>query len=87
MVFPNIVSGIPKTYSHKSSQLKGCAVTTGQLSRHSIFREDSLSISSFGHMFVFSGGNKVLTLVEKQKLRWFGHILRSSGLAKTILQE
>ena len=27
-----------------------------------------------------------LTLVEKWKLRWFGHVSRSSGLAKTILQ-
>ena len=27
-----------------------------------------------------------LTLVKKQKLRWFGHVSRSSGLAKTILQ-
>ena len=28
----------------------------------------------------------LLTLVKKRKLRWFGHILRYSGLAKTILQ-
>ena len=27
-----------------------------------------------------------LTLVKKRKLRWFGHISISSGLAKTILQ-
>ena len=30
--------------------------------------------------------HKLLTLVKKQKLRWFGHVSRSSGLAKTILQ-
>ena len=30
--------------------------------------------------------DELLTLVKKQKLRWFGHISRSSGLAKTILQ-
>ena len=30
--------------------------------------------------------DKLLTLVRKQKLRWFGHISRSSGLAKTMLQ-
>ena len=29
---------------------------------------------------------ELLTLVKKRKLRWFGHISRSSGLAKTILQ-
>ena len=27
-----------------------------------------------------------LTLVKKRKLRWFGHVSRSSDLAKTILQ-
>ena len=30
--------------------------------------------------------DELLTLVKNQKLRWFGHISRSSGLAKTILQ-
>ena len=29
---------------------------------------------------------ELLTLVRKRKLRWFGHVSRSSGLAKTILQ-
>ena len=28
----------------------------------------------------------LLTLVKKRKLRWFGHVSRSSGLARTILQ-
>ena len=27
-----------------------------------------------------------LTIVKKRKLRWYGHISRSSGMAKTILQ-
>ena len=27
-----------------------------------------------------------LTTVKKRKLKWFGHVSRSSGLAKTILQ-
>ena len=30
--------------------------------------------------------DEFLTQVKKQKLRWFGHDSRSSGLAKTILQ-
>ena len=30
--------------------------------------------------------DELLTLVRKRKLRWFGHVSRSSGLAKTILQ-
>ena len=34
----------------------------------------------------FGEYDKLLTLVKKQKLRWFGHVSRSSGLAKTILQ-
>ena len=29
---------------------------------------------------------ELLTVVKNQKLRWFGHISRSSGLAKTTLQ-
>ena len=28
----------------------------------------------------------LLTMVKEQKLRWHGHIARSSGMAKTILQ-
>ena len=28
----------------------------------------------------------LLTMVKKQKLRWYGHISRSSGMAKTILR-
>ena len=28
----------------------------------------------------------LLTMVKKRKLRWHGHISRSSGMAKTILQ-
>ena len=27
-----------------------------------------------------------LTMVKKRKLKWFGHVLKSSGPAKTILQ-
>ena len=30
--------------------------------------------------------DELLTLVKTRKLRWFGHVSRSSGLAKTILQ-
>ena len=30
--------------------------------------------------------DELLTLVGKRKLGWFGHVSRSSGLAKTILQ-
>ena len=28
----------------------------------------------------------VLTIVKRRKLQWYGHVFRSSGLAKTILQ-
>ena len=31
--------------------------------------------------------DELRTLVKKGKLRWFGHVSRSSGLAKTILQD
>ena len=29
----------------------------------------------------------ILTTVEKRKLRWFGHVIRSSGLCKKIVQD
>ena len=32
------------------------------------------------------GCDELQTMVMKRKLRWFGHISTSSGLAKTILQ-
>ena len=32
------------------------------------------------------GIDNLLTMVKKRKLRWYGHISRSSGMAKTILQ-
>ena len=28
----------------------------------------------------------LLTMVKRRKLQWYGHVSRSSGLAKTILQ-
>ena len=28
----------------------------------------------------------LLTTVKRRKLKWYGHVTRSSGLAKTILQ-
>ena len=28
----------------------------------------------------------LLTIIKRRKLRWYGHVSRSSGLAKTILQ-
>ena len=28
----------------------------------------------------------LLTIVKRRKLQWYGHVPRSSGLAKTILQ-
>ena len=31
--------------------------------------------------------DELLTLVKKRKLRWFGHVSRTSGLAKSILQD
>ena len=30
--------------------------------------------------------DKLLTMVKIRKLRWFGHVSKYSGLAKTILQ-
>ena len=32
------------------------------------------------------GQHDLLTTVKRRKLQWYGHVSRSSGLAKTILQ-
>ena len=32
------------------------------------------------------GPHEDLTIVKRRKLKWYGHVSRSSGLAKTILQ-
>ena len=29
----------------------------------------------------------LLTIVKRRKLKWYGHVYRSSGLAKTVLQD
>ena len=31
--------------------------------------------------------DELLTTVKKRKLKWYGHVSRSSGLVKTILQD
>ena len=33
------------------------------------------------------GPHEDLTIVKRSKLQWYGHVSRSSGLAKTILQD
>ena len=35
---------------------------------------------------VIGGHDDLLTMVKKRKLRWYGHISRSAGTAKTIMQ-
>ena len=32
------------------------------------------------------GPHEDLTIIKRRKLQWYGHVSRSSGLAKTILQ-
>ena len=31
--------------------------------------------------------NDLLTIAKRRKLQWYGHVFRSSGMAKTILQD
>ena len=34
-----------------------------------------------------SGNEDLLTPVKRRKLKWYGHVTPSSGLAKTVIQE
>ena len=46
-----------------------------------------LRISYKDHVTNEEGSHEdLLTIVKRQKLQWYGHVYRSSGLAKTILQ-
>ena len=38
------------------------------------------------HQSAVGAHDDLLTMVKKRKLRWYGHVSRSSGMAKTILQ-
>ena len=38
------------------------------------------------NLLIMHDYDELLTLVKNRKLRWFSHVSRSSGLAKTILQ-
>ena len=53
-----------------------------------IFYKDHVIIEEFCRKIqaAFGEYDELLTLVKKGKLRWFGHVSRSSGLTKTILQ-
>ena len=39
-----------------------------------------------GNNSFFTGVRGLLTIVKRRKLQWYGHVSRSSGVAKTILQ-
>ena len=50
-----------------------------------------LNIKRFDYPVVFIvqqaiGPHEDLTIVKRRKLQWYGHVSRSSGLAKTISQ-
>ena len=50
------------------------------VTRKEVRRKIQAAIAAIGEY------DDLLTLVKKRKLRWFGHVSRSSGIAKTILQ-
>ena len=63
----------------KPEILSRIAQTTAALSRLKIIWKDK-------NILLASKHHDLLTMVKKRKLRWYGHISRSSGMAKTILQ-
>ena len=81
----------------KPEILSRIAQTTAALSRLKIiWRDKNISLASKVKLmrtlilstFLYAIGvhDDLLTMVKKRKLRWYGHISRSSGMAKTILQ-
>ena len=55
---------------------------------HYLSYTDHVATENFPRQIQVANGkyNQLLTLVKKRKLSWFGHISKSSGLPKTILQ-
>ena len=74
------VSGILYTFpSTKSSTAKASHFLTSELNlRHYLL--------SYNLRQAIRPYDDILTTVKKRKLKWFGHVSRSSGLAKTNLQ-
>ena len=44
-------------------------------------------MSSFSTEQAVGPHEDLLTIVKRHKLQWYGHVSRSSGLAKTIVQD
>ena len=67
---------------------------------HTVFALAAMEFPRQDYRVMIYNGNKVrakihqaigphenlLTIVKRRKLQWYGHVSRSSGLAKTILQ-
>ena len=53
---------------------------------HSSYKDHVTTRKSVPRPSRQSDHTKTLTIVKRRKLQWYGHVSRSSGLAKTILQ-
>ena len=84
------------TYSNSSSIIRdnlkvakqGCGNTKILNISLLVQKKAEMIQCDYGEFFsvICKNSDELLTLVKKRKLRWFGHVSRSSGLAKTILQ-
>ena len=64
-------------YSSKIMPSSGWFVYKDHVTNEEVHRKIQAAIGEY---------DELLKLVKNGKLRWFGHVSRSSGLAKTILQ-
>ena len=77
-------------YNWPNSSRRGVEIVDGRRTTEPTYTISSPGAFGSGELKTTTGigeYDELLTLVKKRKLRLFGHVSRSSGLSKTILQD
>ena len=78
------IKAIQKTKSLNCLKLIFWPLRTSNL--ETFFLSESVNTYSFCQRFIHNCDADLITTVRKLKLRWYGHMTRSTGLAKMFLQ-